>query len=259
MRNACRTPSECGASNGRKLMQQLADNLWVANGAPVKFPAMAFPTRMTIIRLASGELWLHSPVGYTAQLAAALAPLGEVAHLVAPNRFHHLFLREWLDAYPQAVLYAAPGLPQKRPDLAFFATLDKLPDASNDVADAWPWQTEIEHVLWTGNRIMDEVLFFHAPTRTALLTDLIISFDTAHLPWPGRAFAALEQISAPGGGTPRLIRWTTNAKQHAKAAIEKMLQWRPERLVMCHGPVVEECVDAYLRRQFAWLGVDQAK
>ena len=57
---------------------------------------------MTVIRLADGGVFLHSPVHADAATRAAVDAIGPVRAIVAPNRVHHLFAGEWKAAYPQA-------------------------------------------------------------------------------------------------------------------------------------------------------------
>src|SRR5215472_4517496 len=49
-------------------------------GAKLPLP---FTTRMTVVRLSNGELFLHSPVKFEARLANELLGLGAVRHLVS--------------------------------------------------------------------------------------------------------------------------------------------------------------------------------
>jgi len=53
----------------------------------VKLP-LAFTTRMTVVRLSNGDLFLHSPIKFDEGLANKLLGLGTVRHLVSPNQFH---------------------------------------------------------------------------------------------------------------------------------------------------------------------------
>ena len=72
---------------------QLDDGLWTV-AAPLKALGLAIGTRMTIVRLANGELWLHSPIRPTAEIREAIDALGPVRYIVAPNLFHHMFAGE---------------------------------------------------------------------------------------------------------------------------------------------------------------------
>ena len=92
---------------------------------------------MTIIRLNDGNLFLHSPVKLDSELKRALNALGPVGAVVAPNRAHHLFVRDYIESYPQAKSYGAPGVPEKRPDLRLDATLgDEAPREWQGVIDS---------------------------------------------------------------------------------------------------------------------------
>lgn len=61
--------------------------------AGIRMP-MPFTTRMTVIRLGTGELFLHSPIAFDASLAAALQQLGTVRHLISPNQWHYAHIGE---------------------------------------------------------------------------------------------------------------------------------------------------------------------
>ena len=141
----------------------LAPNLWVAT-RPLPLIVGDIGTRMTVIRLVDGSLFLHSPVKLDAETRAALDAIGPVRAVVAPSRVHHFYVGEYGAAYPQATLYAAPGLEKKRADVRFGAVLDDEPPPA--------WAGQIDQHVFRGTPIMNEVVFFHAPTRTLLLTDL---------------------------------------------------------------------------------------
>ena len=76
-------------------MQELAPDLWVAD-SPLRFLGLEMGARMTVIRLPDGKLLLHSPIAPTAELVREVEALGPVAYLIAPNKFHHLFVGDWL-------------------------------------------------------------------------------------------------------------------------------------------------------------------
>jgi hypothetical protein len=84
-------------------------------------------TRMTIVRLVEGGLLVHSPVKLDAQFRRSIDALGKIRAIVAPDKLHHLFIRDYIAAYPEARVYAAPGLPRKRPDLRFDDILSDTP------------------------------------------------------------------------------------------------------------------------------------
>ncbi|HEY2106343.1 MAG TPA: DUF4336 domain-containing protein [Candidatus Binataceae bacterium] len=103
----------------------VAPDLWVAD-RPFRLPLMLgdIGCRMTIVRLAGGVLLLHSSVPLDAGISAGLNEICPLRAIVAPTKAHHLFVGEYVKAYPEAKLYGAPGLAEKRKDLRFDAILD---------------------------------------------------------------------------------------------------------------------------------------
>src|SRR5579871_1092074 len=102
---------------------QFGPGIWTSEGPIIPFVGFRYPTRMAVIRLANRELFVWSPIALSGALRQHVDALGSVRWLVSPNRLHHLYLSEWKSAYPDARLYASPGLRAKRKDLAFDSEL----------------------------------------------------------------------------------------------------------------------------------------
>jgi len=149
------------------MLRQLDENLWVIE-RPLRFGGVELGARMTVIRLRGGELFLHSPLGLDDALRGELERLGTPRFAVAPNRFHHLYVGAYRDAFPGMQLYAAPGLPEKRRDLRFDAVLDR-DDASHG------WSGEIDQAFVRGYPLMNEVVFCHRASRSLLVCDLMFN------------------------------------------------------------------------------------
>lgn len=79
-------------------LKAVTDDIWIVDGPVIRFgfpwPKMPFPTRMTIVRLARGELFVHSPTPLTPALRAQVDALGPVRHIVGPNRIHYWWMPE---------------------------------------------------------------------------------------------------------------------------------------------------------------------
>ena len=223
----------------------LGENIWIAEGPIVSFLGFAYPTRMAVIRLSSGELFLWSPVALNPQLKAEMEALGAVKHLIAPNKLHHLSLKDWQAAFPGSRVYAAPGLAKKRRDLAFAAELGDSPEPA--------WAADIDQVTMAGSLAMTEIVFFHCPSRTALFADLIENFRPDWFKgWRGIA-ARLDGIVMPYGGAPREWRLTFTNRNAARAALARILAWRPEQVLMAHGEIVRSGGADFIRNSFRWL------
>lgn len=226
------------------LLRNLAPDLWVAERSFQNGP-FEVGTRMTVIRLRDGGLFLHSVVRLDRELRAALDALGPVRAIVAPNRHHHLFAADYPTGYPDAHLYAAPGLPEKRPDLKFAAELDD---------EAPPlWRGDVEQLVFRGAPFLGEVVFFHPASRTLLCTDLAFNVPADFGSGLTRLF--FRAVGAAGHfGPHRLARWFfIRDRAAARASIERILRWDFDRVTVTHGDVLERGGREAMRAAFAYL------
>jgi uncharacterized protein DUF4336 len=209
-------------------LRMLAPNLWVAD-RPLKLAVGDIRTRMTVIRLADGGLFLHSPVRLDTDTRQALDDLGPVRAVVAPSRVHHIFVGDYLSAYPEARVYGAPGLPEKRRDLKFHGVL-------SDQA-APEWNGEIAQHLFRGAPSINEVVFFHSRTRSLILTDLAFNVP-ADRTSGARLFYWL--VGAAGRfGPHRLVRLLIRDRRAARDSVDTILRWDFDRVIVTHGEVLE--------------------
>lgn len=99
--------------------------------------------------------------------------------------------------------------------------------------------------------------FFHKPSSTAILADLSENFSESflreHWRWWQRPLAKLDGITEGQGRAPLEWRLSFFRRRHARAALRKMLDWAPRRVIMAHGVWQRENGRAYLERVFAWL------
>ncbi|WP_120510578.1 DUF4336 domain-containing protein [Photobacterium salinisoli] len=227
-------------------MYAFNESVWIADGNAVPFFTLPYTTRMTVVILPDGKLWVHSPIELTTELAEAVNALGEVSYLIAPNHLHHLFVAQWQQAYPNATTFGTKEVIHKRSDLHFD---DELTSSSD-----YPWQPAIEQLLFTGSKAMQECVFFHPETRTLILTDLIENFPAdSFKPWQ-RVIAKSAGVMAPSGKTP--LDWRLSFylnKPEARRHIEHILSWEPQTIVLAHGELITQDAVAFLRRAFSWL------
>ena len=207
------------------MIRPIEPDLWVLE-TPFVMGPVAMGLRMTIIRLRDGTLWVHSPVHTTPADRAELDRLGAVAHIVAPNLMHHLFAAELAAHYPQARLYAAPGLANKVPALARAESLPTQPIAA--------WDHAIRPFSLAGIPRLQETIFLFR--RTLIVTDLVFNIPT--LPWGvGRV---MMQLNGAVGGVraSRLMRHVVVADRPAfRASLAKLLAEEFSRLIVCHGEI----------------------
>ncbi|KIG16851.1 Methanol oxidation glmU-like protein [Enhygromyxa salina] len=226
-------------------LQQFADELWLVNGDRIHMLGIPFDTRMCVVRLADGGIWLHSPVAISVELIVAVESLGPVRHIVAPNKFHHLFAREWIDAFPYATAWAGPGLIER--------VQTRFDQELGDQAEAC-WGQDIDQLIFGGSRILNEAVFFHRQSRTLILTDIFQNHAPEADNWIWRNLKRLNGIGGPDGGAPRDWRLSVRDRETARAARDRMLSWDFDRVVISHGLCIQTGARAQIERAFAWLG-----
>ena len=68
--------------------EQFADDLWVVEGSNVRDFRIWFTTRMVIVRLSNGFLWVDSPVHAMSDELKSVTALGPVRYLIAATPRH---------------------------------------------------------------------------------------------------------------------------------------------------------------------------
>lgn len=225
------------------------DAIWILEGGNVSFYGFAYPTRCVIVRLPGGGLWVWSPIALTPDVRQQVDALGVPEHLVSPNKIHHLFLQDWKEAWPAAKLWGPQSTIDKRDDLAFEAALDEAAPAD--------WGGVIDLVRFAGSPAMDEVVFCHLPSKTAILADLSEHFSDRFLarywkPWQ-RRIAGLWGIVEGKGYAPLEWRLSFFNRRKARACKAKILAWSPDKVIMAHGEWQRSGGKAFLESALSWV------
>lgn len=218
---------------------------------PIHFGGINLFSRMTIVRLSNGKLWLHSPCKLDATLKSEIDQLGEVACIIAPGNFHHLYVSDLQADYPDAETFLCPGLEKKRADLHFDWILGNRPDPR--------WEPDFEQLVIQGTRIINEVAFLHKPSRTLILVDLLenIGDDYTHEADLLLKFwwkAVFHMWNHPKPAPEYQIGW--GDKTIVRKGLEKILSWEFERIIIAHGNLIEKDAKAVATK--AWENVLKA-
>jgi hypothetical protein len=211
------------------MLNQVHDNLWELEG-PLKAAGLRVGHRMTVARLESGELWVHSPVGFEEPIARALIAIGSPAHFVAPSTYHDLHWPEWFRRFQQALFYCAPGVKEQHPELPFQRTL------STTTAEAW--ESELPKFLVRGMPRLNEFVFLHRPSRTLIVADLVFNFDGPRQNLLGKLFLRLNGIYGRVGCS-RIFRRLIKDRDDFNNSVAEILELDFDRLILGHGAIVE--------------------
>jgi len=222
------------------MLERFVDDVFI-DTREAKFFGVETGSRMTVVRLEGGGLFVHSPVAIDAETKRAVDALGEVRAVVAPSIFHHLHVRAWMDAYPKAHFAACPGLEWKRADLPFHSVL-------GDVAHE-RWRSDLEQVYFSARR-ENEVVFYFARRKVLICADALLNIST-HRRRSTRIVARLMGNNAPGVGylEPLMIRDRRVARRQA----DRILEWDFDHAVLSHGDSLDRDAREVFRHAYAWL------
>jgi hypothetical protein len=227
------------------MFKEFGPSLYVADGPSVSFYGFPYPTRMAVARLSDGSAWVWSPVALTDDLIDFMNTFESVRHIVSPNKIHHIFLAEWQEQWPEARMYAPPGLAKRKPDLRFDAELGDDPDPA--------WADDVDQVIFRGSLAMEEVVFFHRESRTAIVCDLIQRHPEETVTgWKGKLMRA-DSLVGEHGSTPREWRASFLRRGETRAARDKVLSWNPERLIIAHGDCAQSGAKEIIDKALSWI------
>jgi Domain of unknown function (DUF4336) len=224
-----------------------AKNVWTVEGPDVRDMGVMFTTRMTIVKLSDGSLWLDSPVSVTFETLERITSLGPVKYIVAATPRHVWRLERWHALFPEAQLWIARKTPftLKKGYLPFTGILSNEPYHG--------WANDFDQLAFKGSPFIEEVIFFHKQSRTVILDDLIQMHPLEKGKPFHNAMFRLAGVADPPGGVPLDIRLSFTDRNLARRALEKLLSWDFNKLIIAHGACIEKDAKPLVERAFSWL------
>lgn len=204
----------------------IAENIWLF-AYPLKLLGADFRRNVTVIRLASGELVIHSMGSFTPEDVAAINKLGRPGWLVEAMLRHDTFSEEGRAAFPGIPFLAPPG---------FSARVSFM---TEPIVPAPPaWGDELQVIELQGVPIMKECAFFHAPSRTLIVADLVFNFGNRESLWTKMLLiAGVGWKHDPGMSHP--FKMAIKDKAAFQRSMETMLRWDFDRVIVGHGDMIE--------------------
>lgn len=219
-----------------------ADGVWF-DTEPASILGTRLTATMTILRLGDGSLLLYSPISLTPERRAAVEAIGPVAHLYAPNLFHHLRIGEWAAAFPAARLHAPEGLAKKRPDLRIDRIHQTIPEPA--------FAGVVDEVRIDGFRLAESVLVYR-PAKTLLVADLVHNVGRPEHAWSKlytRMMGFYDRVALS-----RVIRLTGfSDRAAARRSLDRLLALPFDRVVVGHGQPLATGGKQAIAEAYAWL------
>ena len=216
-------------------MRQLADNLWIKR-YPLSVLGTDHGRTVTILRLTSGKVIVHSMAPFSATDLAEIRCLGEPVWLVEAMMLHDTYAREGRAAFPAAIFLAPPGFS----DVVGFPTSRLVPPPGE-------WANEVEVIQLRGSPRLQEHVFIHRPSRTLIVADLIFNFRQDERGW-NRLFHRYIGGFKRYPGMSRIFRLCISDRHAFHASLNQVLESDFDRVIVGHGGVIESDGKVALRR-----------
>ncbi|KAF3910318.1 hypothetical protein ABW21_db0207749 [Orbilia brochopaga] len=247
------------------VIRQVADNVTTVSVPFLRVGLLKFGGRATITKLSSGGLVVFSPTPLTDDVSATVTALGgQVSYLVAPDLEHHLNLGPWKAAYPSARVIGPSLLYSKRQkqgnedvpfDFSYSAANKKSIELPEDLA------AEFELEFFDGH-MSQEVVMCHRPSGTLIQADLIFNLPS-HEQFSnvqgdaGAGFwtrVSMHLFTSLRGKSQQRAIWYgfSKNKPSFNASVKRVDGWSFDRIIPCHGDVIETGGKDTFRRLFAW-------
>lgn len=228
-------------------MQAFAKNVWIVDGPKVRDSGVMFTTRMTVVKLTDGSLWVDSPVPVPFDTLKYITELGSVRYLVVATPRHVWRLEAWNTLFPAAQLWVPRSTPftLKKGPLPFTGILGDAPNPD--------WENDFDQLIFKGSPLIEEALFLHKESRTLILDDLIQAHPVVRGKPLLNALFKLGGVASPKGGVALDIRLSFTNRNLARRSLEKLLSWDFDKLIIAHGPCIEKDAKAFVEQAFHWL------
>jgi hypothetical protein len=210
-----------------------------------------------------------SPVALTPEVQQTIAAQGgTVKYIAAPDIEHHLYVTAWKNAFPDAEVIAPEGLLEKRqnhPDFKktpFSHILTAANKRSIKISEEFDREIEIEYVDGHGSH---EIVFWHKPSRTVIEADVLFNLPgheqysrAGQSPTSGiwtKLVASLITTKPPATWHKRFAWYVLSSKDRTSFAesMNRINQWDFDRLIPCHGDVIETGAKGIFQNVFEWF------
>lgn len=204
----------------------------------------------------------------TPEVSAKLQSLGNnLKYIIAPDLEHHIFLGTWAETFPSAHIIGPAGLEEKRakdPSIAS-VPLDTTFSAKNKlempITEEFDHDFEHEFVDAHPNK---ELVFYFKPDKTVIQADYFFNLPaTEQYSLTGESaskglwtkfFTNLTNTQGKALGQKRMLWYAMSASDRSSfnASTRRIERWDFQRIIPCHGDVIENDAKGIFRKLFEW-------
>jgi hypothetical protein len=207
-------------------MEQIAENIWTLR-YPLPLLGSNLGRTVTVVRLTSGKLVIHSSAPFTAQDIQAIRGLGEPGWLLDATLFHDTYAKEGCRSFERVAYLAPVGFRevaevQTRP-------LSLPPEEWRDQLDVFP--------LADMPKVREHVMY-HRASRTLIVCDLFFHFGP-HISTPLRLLVKYIMRLRNGIGMSFFFRLMIKDRAAFIESLRPIVSLDFERIIVGHGDAIE--------------------
>jgi hypothetical protein len=206
-------------------MELIAENLWIKK-YPLSLMGGHQDRVVTVIRLATGDLIIHSTGPFTRADVTEIEGLGQPGWIIDTMLRHDTFAKQGRASFPNIPYLAPEGF-------AKIAHIDCRPLLPAPPA----WASEIKVLLIDGMPQVKEHVFLHVPSRTLIVADLVFNFHPSS-GWTSFFRRTLMGVSS-SPDSARLYPFQIKDRNTYDRSIRELLAWDFDRIIVGHNAVVE--------------------
>lgn len=237
----------------------------------LRFGRIKIGGRGTVVKLSNGALAVFSPVALTPTVLTSLTErLGsqDIRYITALDQEHHIFVESWHKQWPNATIIAPETLPDYRDKQNYFKVpssnwhlFRKNDPASLSVDPAFDAEFDAEYVHAHANQ---EIVFHHRPSRTLIEADLLFNLPATEQmsrsgvsPTSGfltRLFVGLNNTAGDAIWQRRFLWYAISSSDRKgyNASMAKIAKWDFDRIIPCHGDVIETNGKGIFQKVMQW-------
>ncbi|MCJ1242788.1 hypothetical protein MMC14_010797 [Varicellaria rhodocarpa] len=250
------------------IIRDITSNIVTCSAPFNRFGRFKIGGRGTIVRLQNNSLAIFSPTALTPEVRAKVASLGDqVSYITALDYEHHIFISQWAEAYPSAKILGVEGLPEKREqdkdtaNTKFHHVWLHANKHEMEVDPDFDAEFDVEYVGAHANK---ELVFHHKPSKTLIEADLMFNLpateqysrsdESATSGILTKLFIGLMSTQGEAKWQKRFL-WYAASKADRPSfdeSVGRIAGWDFERIIPCHGDVIESGGKGVFRKVFEW-------
>ena len=206
-------------------LENLAPNLWLLS-YPLRMLGVDLRRNVTVMRLSSGKVIVHSTAPFTASDAGSISALGEPAWIVEALLRHDTFAKEGRRAFPAAKYLVPDGFA-----VGGISAQPLIPAPSE-------WAAEIAVVSIAGAPEFGEIAMLHRPSNTLIVADLVVNFVGRQSVWERCLLRLATVRGRHDPGVTRAFKKAINNRDAYAASVRTVLAWDFDRIIVGHGTTI---------------------